>query len=152
MLTAYADRACPRPPKCFCTLCRISYKRSMPMLCPSIGDDQATPLLSQDEILSCPQHLVLAVNDHWTGLLEWTTGLTFFALKIIFMPYNKICLPCIWTCLQLLLSSIFWPYVDRQQSLSACSNCNADWSESSIHNVDMRVFILSLETVASLGW
>ena len=26
-----------------------------------------------------------AVNNHWTGLLEWTTGLTFFALKIIFM-------------------------------------------------------------------
>ena len=31
--------------------------------------------------------------DYWTGLLEWTTGLTFFALKIIFMPSNKICLP-----------------------------------------------------------
>ena len=25
-----------------------------------------------------------AVNDHWTGLLEWATGLTCFALKIIF--------------------------------------------------------------------
>ena len=24
------------------------------------------------------------------GLLEWTTGLTFFALKIILMAYNKI--------------------------------------------------------------
>ena len=35
----------------------------------------------------------LAVYNHWTGLLEWTTGLTFFALKIIFMPSNKICLP-----------------------------------------------------------
>ena len=36
-----------------------------------------------------------AVYNHRTGLLEWTTGLTFFALKIIFMPSNKICLPCI---------------------------------------------------------
>ena len=35
----------------------------------------------------------MAVNSHWTGLLEWTTGLTFFALKIIFMAYNEIPLP-----------------------------------------------------------
>ena len=28
--------------------------------------------------------------DYWTELLEWTT---FFALKIIFMAYNKIPLP-----------------------------------------------------------
>jgi len=27
----------------------------------------------------------LAVNYQWTGLLEWTTGLTYFALEIIFM-------------------------------------------------------------------
>ena len=33
--------------------------------------------------------------DYWNRLLERTTGLTFFALKIIFMPSNKICLPCI---------------------------------------------------------
>ena len=31
-----------------------------------------------------------AVNNHWTGLLEWTTGLT---LKIIFILSNKIQLP-----------------------------------------------------------
>ena len=31
-----------------------------------------------------------AVNNHWTGLLEWTTGLTFFAQKIIFIAYNEI--------------------------------------------------------------
>ena len=31
--------------------------------------------------------------DYWNGLLEWTTGLTFFALKIIFMAYNEIPLP-----------------------------------------------------------
>ena len=37
------------------------------------------------EVASCP-----AVNNHWTGLLEWTTGLTFFVLKIIFMAYNEI--------------------------------------------------------------
>ena len=40
----HAERACPRHPKCFCTLCRISYKRAVPMLCPSIGDVLATPL------------------------------------------------------------------------------------------------------------
>ena len=28
--------------------------------------------------------------DYWNGLLEWTTGLTFFVLKIIFMAYNEI--------------------------------------------------------------
>ena len=28
------------------------------------------------------------VSIHWTGLLDWTTGLTFFALKIIFMLCN----------------------------------------------------------------
>ena len=27
--------------------------------------------------------------DCWNGLLEWTTGLTFFALKIIFILSNK---------------------------------------------------------------
>ena len=26
----------------------------------------------------------MGLNNHWTGLLEWTTGLTFFALKIIY--------------------------------------------------------------------
>ena len=31
--------------------------------------------------------------DYWNGQLEWTTGLTFFALKIIFMAYNEIPLP-----------------------------------------------------------
>ena len=30
-----------------------------------------------------------AVNNHWTGLLEWTTGLTFLC-EIIFMAYNEI--------------------------------------------------------------
>ena len=30
--------------------------------------------------------LLRAVNNHWTGLVEWTTGLTIFALQIIFMP------------------------------------------------------------------
>ena len=34
----------------------------------------------------------ITVGCHITGL-DWTTGLTFFALKIIFMAYNKICLP-----------------------------------------------------------
>ena len=34
----------PPPPKCFCALCRSSYKRSVPMLCPSIRDVLATPL------------------------------------------------------------------------------------------------------------
>ena len=28
--------------------------------------------------------------DYWTWTTKWTTGLTFFALKIIFMAYNKI--------------------------------------------------------------
>ena len=42
------------------------------------------------------QYYCMAVNNHWTGLLEWTTGmgllhgLIFFALKIIFMPSNEI--------------------------------------------------------------
>ena len=97
----------------------------------------------------------MAVYNHWTGLLEWTTGLTFLHSK-------KICLPCIlhyirfptWLLASLppalILSSMFQPYVDRQQSISAYSNCNADWTEYSIHNVDMRVFTWSLETVASL--
>ena len=35
-----------------------------------------------------------AVNNHWTGLLEWTTGIDYwtdlFVLKIIFMAYNEI--------------------------------------------------------------
>ena len=35
-----------------------------------------------------------AVNNHWTGLMEWTTGMDYwtdpFALKIIFMPSNEI--------------------------------------------------------------
>ena len=30
------------------------------------------------------------VKNIWTDLLEWTTGLIFFALKIIFMGYNNI--------------------------------------------------------------
>ena len=30
---------------------------------------------------------IRAVNNHWTGLLEWTTGLT------IFVTYNEIPLP-----------------------------------------------------------
>ena len=34
----------PDPPKSFCTLRRSSYKRSVPMMCPSIGDVLATPL------------------------------------------------------------------------------------------------------------
>ena len=38
-----------------------------------------------------------AVNNHWTGLLEWTTGMDYwtdlFVLKIIFMAYNEIPLP-----------------------------------------------------------
>ena len=28
--------------------------------------------------------------DYWNGLLEWTIGLTFFALKITFMADNEI--------------------------------------------------------------
>ena len=28
------------------------------------------------------------VSIHWTGLLDWTTGLTFLSLKIIFMLCN----------------------------------------------------------------
>ena len=28
--------------------------------------------------------------DYWTVLLDWTTGLTFFVLKAIFMAYNEI--------------------------------------------------------------
>jgi len=31
--------------------------------------------------------------DYWNGLLEWTTGLTFFCTKVIFMAYNEIPLP-----------------------------------------------------------
>ena len=38
--------ACPKPPKCFCTLRRSSYKRSVPMLHPSIDGVLATPLVS----------------------------------------------------------------------------------------------------------
>ena len=111
---------------------------------------------------------LLAVCNLWSGLLEWNTGMDnwtdLFCTKNHFMPSNKICLLCILhytsfrtmtTCqprLQLLLSFVFQQYVDRQQSISTCSNCNADWSESSIHNVDIRVFTWSLETVASLGW
>ena len=34
------------PPKSFCTLRGSSYKRSVPMVCPSIGDVLATPLAS----------------------------------------------------------------------------------------------------------
>ena len=42
------------PPKCFRTSRRTSYKRSVPMLCPSIGDILATPLLSMASTLqSC---------------------------------------------------------------------------------------------------
>ena len=81
------------------------------------------------------------------------------------MPSNKIRLTCIlhyinfptWPLasfapMQLLLSSVFQPYVDRRQSISACSNCNADWNKSNIHNVDKKVFTWSIETVVSLGW
>ena len=28
--------------------------------------------------------------EYWNGLLEWTTGQTFFALKVIVMPSNEI--------------------------------------------------------------
>ena len=39
----------------------------------------------------------MAVNDHCTGLLKWTTGMdywtVFLCTKIIFMAYNKISLP-----------------------------------------------------------
>ena len=35
------------------------------------------------------QFLSTLHNKHWTELLEWTTGLTFFVLKIIFISYNK---------------------------------------------------------------
>ena len=35
----------------------------------------------------------MAVNNHWTGLLEWTAGLTLFALKIILILCIKIQLP-----------------------------------------------------------
>ena len=34
--------------------------------------------------------LKTAINNHWTRLLEWTTGLTLFALQLIFMAYSKI--------------------------------------------------------------
>ena len=49
-----------------------------------------------------------AVNNHWTGLLKWTTGMDYrsdlFAQKIIFMPPNEIhltyrtveWLQCVW--------------------------------------------------------
>ena len=37
--------------------------------------------------------IIKPANNHWTGLLEWTTEPTFFALKIILMAYNNIFLP-----------------------------------------------------------
>lgn len=52
-LNAYAVWACPTPPKCFCTLLRILYKRSTPMLCTSIGDVMATPLF--ESLLHAPR-------------------------------------------------------------------------------------------------
>ena len=33
-------------------------------------------------------HFSRGVSIHWTGLLDWTTGLTFLPPKIIFMPCN----------------------------------------------------------------
>ena len=33
---------------------------------------------------------IISGLDYWNGLLEWTTGLTIFALKIIFIAYNEI--------------------------------------------------------------
>ena len=62
---AYADRACPRPPKCFCTLHRISYKRSMPMLCTSISDVLATPLHPWKPFL----HIFMLLYYVWTWYL-----------------------------------------------------------------------------------
>ena len=50
----------PRPPKCFCTLRRISYKRAVLMLCPSIGDVLATPLC-----------LVLISVKYYKKFLTW---------------------------------------------------------------------------------
>ena len=37
---------------------------------------------------TCERLSIITGLDYWNGLLEWTTGLTFFALKIIFMVYN----------------------------------------------------------------
>ena len=41
----FQGRMPPDPPKSFCTSHGSSYKRCVPMLCPSIGDVLATPLL-----------------------------------------------------------------------------------------------------------
>ena len=43
--------------------------------------------------LASPRLSIITGLDYWTEQLEWTTGLTFFALKIIFMAYNEIPLP-----------------------------------------------------------
>ena len=70
-------------------------------------------------------HIVqMAVNNHWNGHLD-----TFFVLQIIFMVYNKICLPLhglygsfpTWPPGCLLYLFIFG-YVNN-----ICNKCNADY-------------------------
>ena len=43
----------PDPAISFCTWRRSSYKRSVPMLCPSNGDVLARPLLSRWQVYAC---------------------------------------------------------------------------------------------------
>ena len=40
-------------------------------------------------------HVLRVVYNHWTGLVDWTGGLTFFVLKITFVLSSETSLSCI---------------------------------------------------------
>ena len=45
---------------------------------------------SVDERVSLECSVNTGVSIHWTGLLNWTTGLTFLPLKIILCPVTSL--------------------------------------------------------------
>ena len=58
------------PPKCFCSFRRRSYKRSVPILCPSIDGVLATPLVRKSVALPLIR-LYSALVDRSCLLAKW---------------------------------------------------------------------------------
>ena len=86
-------------------------------------------------VINLPYTLaVRAVNNHWDGqlewLLEWTTGLTFFELKIIFMACNEIPLPVKLHPQSVIVSTIALHSTKRRQPVS--NSCDGYSMNSSI--------------------
>ena len=80
----------------FCTLGMKTFASACPMFLASAEHEVTSMKISchtwSHKLRLLVKSWLSIVNGlgFWNGLLKWTTGLTFFALKIIFIAYNKI--------------------------------------------------------------